>query len=191
MTFYQLHRKRVLGLIPPALFMISAAVLLRFVAENPEMANAMARGIAGPTTWPRFMLYAVIISSAAWLLLDLRLAIHEYRIHQKFPTRSDRVADKAGPEGGVDLRIWIGLMVIIAYGSLIPVIGFMFASLLYIAVWMLLGGIRKPIQISLVSLIGTVIMLYVFVKLALMPLDRGMGIIGEITISIYRLLKLI
>jgi putative tricarboxylic transport membrane protein len=191
MTFYQLHKKRVQGLIAPALFMLIATVLLRFVAENPEMADAMARGIAGPATWPRFMLYAVIISAAAWLLLDLYLAIREYRIHQKFPARPDRAAARGEPEEGVDLRIWVGLVIIIAYGFLIPIIGFMFASLLYIASWMLLGGIRKPLQISLVSLIGTVVMLYVFVKLALMPLDRGLGIIGEITISIYRLLQLI
>jgi putative tricarboxylic transport membrane protein len=195
MTFFQLHKKRVLGLISPVFFIISATVLLRFVAENPEMAEAMARGIAGPTTWPRFMLYAVIVCAVAWLLLDLRLVLHEYRIHQKYPARPDNASaaasspDADGAQGS-DLRIWIGLAIIMAYGYLIPLLGFTIATLLYIAVWMVLGGIRKPIQISLVSVIGTVILLYVFVKLALMPLDRGQGIFGEITLSIYRFLKL-
>ena len=41
---------------------------------------------------------------------------------------------------------------------------------------------------TLVTLIGTVVMLYVFIKLALMPLDRGVGSIGEFSVALYRLL---
>lgn len=190
MTFFQLHKKRVLGLISPAFFVIVGTIMLGYVAENPEQADAMARGIAGPITWPKTMLYAVIFFAAVWLILDLRLVMHEYRAHQKYPAKvsSAKASSTAATES--DLRIWIGLAIIVAYGFLIPVLGFTIATFLYIIVWLLLGGVRKPILISLVSLIGTIVMLYVFVKLALMPLDRGQGVFGEITLSIYQFLKL-
>lgn len=194
MTFFHLHRKRVLGLITPIFFIVAAIVLLTFITENPEQADAMARGIAGPITWPRIMLYGVIFFAALWLLLDLRHVHYNYREYRDNPEGRTIVSAPTNPvinpEQASDLKIWIGLAIIIAYGFLIPVLGFTIATLIYIVVWLLLGGIRKPVLITLVSLIGTVVMLYVFVKLALMPLDRGEGVFGEITLSIYRFLKL-
>ena len=37
-------------------------------------------------------------------------------------------------------------------------------------------------------LIGSVVLMYVFVKLALMPLDRGVGVLDNFTIGLFRLL---
>jgi len=84
--------------------------------------------------------------------------------------------------------VWLGIVLVLAYGFSLPVLGFAFATLLYIALWLLLGGIRSPLQIVLTTLIGTTVFLYVFVKLALMPLDRGVGPIGEFSVALYRLL---
>jgi len=196
MTFFQLHKKSVRGLLAPSLFLIGATVLLRFVAEDLEMATGMARGIAGPITWPNTMLYLIMFCAAAWLLVDLIALTLDYRAHQQFSARPRRAGAPAAAapaeaaEGG-DMRIWIGLAIIMIYGFLIPVLGFMFSTLLFVAVWMLLGGIRKPFMISLVSVIGTTVLLYIFVKLALMPLERGLGILDQITLAVYRFLHLI
>ncbi|MDP3672132.1 MAG: tripartite tricarboxylate transporter TctB family protein [Telluria sp.] len=191
MTFFQLHKKTVRGLIAPSLFLIATTVMLRFVAEDLEAASSMARGIAGPITWPNTMLYLVMFCAAAWLLTDLIKLSLDYREHQKFPARPRRAPAKGESAEGGDLRIWIGLAIIMGYGFLIPVLGFMFSTLLFIAVWMLLGGIRKPLMISLVSVLGTTVLLYVFVKLALMPLERGLGIVDQVTLAVYRFLHLI
>lgn len=196
MTFFQLHKKSVRGLLAPSLFLIGATVLLRFVAEDLEMAAGMARGIAGPITWPNVMLYLIMFCAAAWLLVDLIELTLDYRAHQQFSARPRRAGAPASAapaeaaEGG-DMRIWVGLAIIMIYGFLIPILGFMFATLLFVAVWMLLGGIRKPFMISLVSVIGTTVLLYIFVKLALMPLERGLGILDQITLAVYRFLHLI
>lgn len=194
MTFFQLHKKRVLGLISPVFFIIMATVMLGFITDNPEQADAMARGIAGPITWPRFMLYAVMFFAVVWLLLDLRLVLHEYKMHKHHPaspSSGNIVQRNAGVEDAKEsnIKIWIGLVIIILYGFLIPILGFTIATLLYIVVWLLLGGIRKPVLIFLVTVLGTVAMLFIFVKLALMPLDRGQGVFGEITLAIYRFLQ--
>ena len=54
--------------------------------------------------------------------------------------------------------------------------------------WFLIGGIRRPVKLLSVTLIGTGVLLFVFVKVALMPLDRGTGVFGEFTIALFRLL---
>lgn len=92
--------------------------------------------------------------------------------------------------GGNDLIIWIGIALTLLYGFMIPVIGYPLATLSYIVLWLLLGGIRKPVLISVTALVGTIFLLYMFVKLALMPLDRGQGAFGELTITIYRMLHI-
>lgn len=204
MSFFHLHKKRILGLSSPALFVVAAIVLLRFVTENPEQADAMARGIAGPITWPRFMLYGVILCAAGWFLQDLyrllraHLVLREDRNSRGRPGGFDvgdsgkGVASVAVSEksGGSDLKVAIGLAIVLAYGFLIPILGFAIATFIFIVLWLILGGIHKPIQISLTDLIGTVILLYIFVKLSLMPLDRGQDIFGDLTLSLYQLLRI-
>jgi hypothetical protein len=39
-----------------------------------------------------------------------------------------------------------------------------------------------------VAVIGTVALLYTFVKLTTLPLDRGIGVFDSLTVSLYRLL---
>ena len=85
-------------------------------------------------------------------------------------------------------RVWLGIVLVLAYGFAMPWLGFALTTLAYIVLWLLLGGIRKPLQIMLISLIGTLVFLYFFVKVALMPLDRGIGAIGEFSVALYRLL---
>ena len=84
--------------------------------------------------------------------------------------------------------IGLGVAFILGYGYLLPAIGFAASTLLYLVCWCLLGGMRKPLQIGLISVLGTTILLYLFVKLASMPLDRGQGVMGEASIALYRLL---
>ncbi|OIP09671.1 MAG: hypothetical protein AUK49_06850 [Betaproteobacteria bacterium CG2_30_68_42] len=167
----------------PLAFLVTAAVLTRFVTDRPEAAAAMARGIAGPTTWPTIMLYGVVVFALAWTV---------QRVAQVLRRREgpglDSPATPPATAGGA--RVWLGIALVLAYGFALPVLGFALATLLYLVLWLLLGGVRSPWQISLVSLIGNTVLLYLFVKLALMPLDRGAGWAGDLTIALYRFLHI-
>ena len=169
-------------LIAPLVFLLAAALLLNFITDRPEAAAAMARGIAGPTTWPRLMLYGVMLFAACWAVQRAVWIVG----------RSSRLASAPMSEGAArpQGRVWVGIGLILGYGFLLPVLGFPFATLLYIVLWLLLGGVRSPLQIALIGVLGTTVLLYLFVKLALMPLDRGVGAIGEMTIALYRLMHI-
>ena len=83
-----------------------------------------------------------------------------------------------------------GVGVILAYGFSIPYLGFAFATMLFILVWCLMGRISSWLTIISVTLLGTVCLLYMFVALAKMPLDRGIEPFNGWTIALYRLLKI-
>jgi len=95
------------------------------------------------------------------------------------------------PEPGEDYhegRSIGAIALLVAYGIAIPLVGIAWATPVFIAGWLLLGGVRKPLQVGLISILGTVGVLYFFVKLSLMPLDRGKGVFEQATVALYRLL---
>jgi len=170
----------------PLAFAAAAAVLPHFITDRPEEAAAMARGIAGPTTWPTLMLYGVLVFALAWAVQRVALVLR--RRERAADATPPEVATAVSPELASGPRVWLGIALVLAYGFSLPTLGFALATFIYILLWLPLGGIRSPLQVALTSVGGTVIFLYVFVKLALMPLDRGAGPIGQMSVALYRLL---
>jgi len=93
-------------------------------------------------------------------------------------------------DAGSTAMALVGVAVILTYGFAIPYVGFPLATFLFLAVWCFLGRVRSLLTVSLICLVGTVVLLYMFVALAKMPLDRGMGPFNEWTISLYRVLRI-
>lgn len=164
----------------PLAFFVGAGVLTRFITDQPDVAAGMARGIAGPTTWPSVMLYGVMLLSLAWTVQQVSRVLR-----QREQSREDAPNAVAG-----GARVWLGIALVLAYGFSLPLLGFALATLVYIVLWLWLGGQRSLWKISLLGVLGTTCLLYLFVKLALMPLDRGVGWIGELTVALYRLLRI-
>ena len=216
----------------PAAFFLGALSLLGRVTDHPEQAAAMTRGIAGPTTWPTVMLYAVMLFAVTWAIgrvvargrdeagragADRSVAARPDEGRRGVAGTGDTLADSASTfgtgsgtvatraatpgaatpgaagegaeEAGVpQWRIWLGIVLVLAYGFSLPILGFPLATFVYLVLWLPLGGERAPLRVGLTALVGTTVLLYRFVKLALMPLDRGVGAIGEATVALYRLL---
>lgn len=153
----------------------AAVVLARaFIAPGVDL-EGMARGMAGPGTWPKLMLYGAAACLAAVFLRNL-LAL--------------RGVPAAPGEEPVynEARLLGGMALLVAYGFGITAIGIAWATLAFLPAWLLLSGLRRPLTVTLVSVLGTAGILYLFVKLCLMPLDRGKGVFEEATIVLYRLL---
>lgn len=167
--------------VPPLAFAAGSGVLTRFITDRPKEAAEMARGIAGPTTWPTFMLYGVMFFALAWAIQRLTEVMRQREGGIAFPVPETKP---------VGVHIWMGIVLVLAYGFSLPILGFTLATVIYITFWLWLGGIRSWISIPLTAVLGTTALLYLFVKLALMPLDRGVGVIGEMTIALYRLLHI-
>jgi len=174
-------------LAAPLAFVVGALMLRSRVVESPEMAAQVTRGLAGPATWPTIMMWAVAAFSLIWMLQRALTIVRAKTDHSKATALMDAPSvDALGTP--FSMLIVLGIVFIVVYGYLLAVIGFAASTLLYLVGWCFLGGMRKPLQIGLIGLLGTTVLLYLFVKLASMPLDRGQGMMGEASIALYRLL---
>lgn len=160
-----------------------------------------------PVTWPSMMTTALMVVASIMLLWNLR-RIWKYRQSSldrqtdagDAPFASDEIigkglvaitASEGGAAGGHDNRkMVLGFFGIVGYGFAITYIGFAFGTFFVIVYWLLIGGQRRFLPIILTSSIATLAFLYIFLKLAYMPLPKGVGIFHDLTIELYRALGL-
>ena len=162
---------------PLAAAAASAVLALYYVAPGVDLA-AMTRGVIGPATWPKAML---LCAAAAAALLGL------IRQLELLSLRS--ASEPAGDQTDYHEARSIGaLALLVGYGVAVPLVGIAWATPVFLAGWLLLGGLRRPLLIGLTSILGTLGILYFFVKVSLMPLDRGKGMFEQATVALYRLL---
>jgi putative tricarboxylic transport membrane protein len=164
-------------LAPPVVLLIAALVLPSFLLST----SRPFRGAGfGPAAWPQFMLALVAICCVIWAF---QTAIAWWR---------GRLGPSAAATPAAEpysyFKALSGLLLILAYGWSLPLIGFPVATALFVALWCILGGIRNPFVVLPISLIGTAVLLWVFMGLALMPLSRGRGIFDGISIAVLRAL---
>ena len=165
-------------LAAPAAFLVAALILPSFMLdlERPF------RGVGlGPTAWPGAILALIAVCAAIWLVQEL-LA---WRRGLAAP-----IVAEATPTGEVysTTKAVVGLVTIMAYGGLLPIVGFPITTACFIALWCIFGGVRNPLAVVPLSLLGTVALLWIFMGLALMPLSRGQGVFDRISIAILQLL---
>ncbi|MCB1506824.1 MAG: tripartite tricarboxylate transporter TctB family protein [Hyphomicrobiaceae bacterium] len=175
--------KRYIRIGFPLGIMALCAFLWTHITRNGAALDAVPSAV-GPGGWPR----AMLIGLALFAVLALASELLEWR-------RSIRRGDAppaAGSEksNGSELVALAGIGIILAYGFLIPYLGFAFATVAFVAVWCVMGRIRSWVTIAAVSVLGTLLLLYMFVALAKMPLNRGVEPINGWTIALYRLLRI-
>ncbi|CAA7614343.1 tripartite tricarboxylate transporter TctB family protein [Magnetospirillum sp. UT-4] len=163
---------------PPALIVVAALVLPGYLLPNPEAAALVGEGEAGPTLWPTMLLWLVGLCAAFWLVRVVWAGL-------RAPPPEAAPAAAGRPVYNRRLA-WAGVAMTFAYGYAIEMMGFAVATLLFLAAWCVLGGIRRAVVLVPVAAIGTVVLLYVFVALAQMPLDRGRGVFTAATTGLYQ-----
>jgi TRAP-type C4-dicarboxylate transport system permease small subunit len=136
-----------------------------------------------PASWPNVMILGCIATAALMCLQRL----WRHRERSKLQPGADD-APGASAEAQDNRMMLLGLLGIIGYGILIDVIGFAFSTLALIAYWLVMEGMSRFKTIVLTSVLGTVALLYSFVKIAYTPLPRGVGAFDTATLAIYRAL---
>lgn len=166
---------RFLPMLLPVAILLLALILPRFLFQTDQRPGSIG---LGPGAWPRAMLVAMAAFTALWIARDFWAM---GRTHRPSTLRIPQ------EEGHYHFgKALVGLVLIVAYGWLLPILGFALATTLFIATWCLFSGMRNLVVIVPVTLIGTVALLWLFMGLALMPLPRGAGMFGEFSIWLLR-----
>ena len=167
---------RQLGFLVGPLLIVSTGILaLLFLSKGGETQLIVDENSMGPVSWPRVMLIGVIISGFCWALTSFR-------------TRKGESNDTADINPQISYRkLALGLLTIVGYGTAMVYIGFALATFLFLFSWLLFGGLRFY-RILINSVMGTLATLYLFLKVAYLPLPRGLGVFDTMSVNLYQFL---
>jgi hypothetical protein len=161
-------------LIAPLLGVVVAGALLPWTWGL----DVMARGL-GPGFWPRAALIGLGLACVAKLVEEVQRG----RAGTLVAPRDTSAPISRGTLAG-------GIALIVGYVLLTPHAGFALTTALFIAAFLLLCGARSVPGIVANVAIGTVGLLYLFVKLVYLPLPKGDGPFEALTLGLYRALRL-
>jgi putative tricarboxylic transport membrane protein len=133
-------------------------------------------GQLGPAFWPRLVL-------AGLGLVCLLKALGEWR--------RAAASDDTEPAGEISRpKLAAGIALIVLYVLATPWLGFMLATAAFIVAFMVLAGARSPLVVAANAVVGTVVLLYTFVKIVYLPLPKGEGAFEALTLAVYRALRI-
>lgn len=153
---------------------VAAAALFAGTRGLDDVAQG---GQLGPAFWPRLTLIGLALACAA-------KAIEEWRRPEVGPTLDD-----AAPPADVSRgRLFVAVALLVLYAAAIPMLGFMLATAAFTVAFMWRAGARSIAGVVTATVLVTVGLLYVFVRVVYLPLPKGQGPFEGITIAVYRLL---
>lgn len=155
---------------------IVASVLL--LVQAHDLSRIAPPGQLGPGFWPTLILVGLGIACTAKLIVELACARRS----------ADFCPEPPAPISRGKLSAAVALIVL--YALLAPVVGFALATMGFIAGFMRLSGTRSVPMIAGNTVVGTVLLLYLFVKVVYLPLPKGYGVFEAVTLALYRALHL-
>ena len=159
------------GVVGPLLICLAAVGLLFAAGRLPVVPMP---GQLGPDFWPRLILVGLMGACVVKVLEVIRGRV----------VTTDEAA--LPPFSLPKLTGTVAL--ILSYAAVTPLLGFPLTTLLFFLAFMRLAGTRRSSQLLLISGLGTVALLYLFVKVVYLPLPKGTGVMEDFTIFLYRLL---
>ena len=158
-------------LVGPGLIFLGAVALFVVAGRLPVVP---VPGQLGPDFWPRVILIGLM---GGCLLKALEMS-----------RSKTTLASLAQP---LSLpKLVGGIALVLAYPALAPLLGFPLATFLFLLAYMYLAGTRRPVPLVAISTLGTLALLYLFVKVVYLPLPKGAGALDDFTILLYRLLRI-
>jgi putative tricarboxylic transport membrane protein len=157
------------------LFAVFFYVLAGKMDENP------AEGQLGAFFWPKAILILLMLSCG-------------FKVLESFKGFGKGVADTGleGPPAQVQTGKLVAMIVmLLAAVVCMETIGFPLCNFLFLLLFMRIAGLKKISHLLIISVLGTVLLLYIFVKVVYLPLPKGDWFFTDFTIFLYRVLHII
>lgn len=164
------------GLLAAGLTFAAGVYLFAKAGEIPRLAQ---KGQLGPDVWPRLILGGLIALS----LLKGALALAG-------PGRATGPGEEAEGVSRDWRKLVGGIVLVLVYVYFATLLGFPLANFLFLLSFMYLGGERRRVLLLPLPALGTIALLYLFVKVVYLPLPRGLWIFDDLTIALFRVLRI-
>ena len=137
-------------------------------------------GQLGPFFWPKAILILLMVGCGVKAVEVL------------FSSKKESDPGGGEPPPAVNYpKLLAMIALVIATVAAMEAIGFLLANLLFLILFLRVAGVRKKPLLFLTSGLGTLFLLYLFVKVVYLPLPKGYWFFHDLTIFLYRILHLI
>ena len=181
---------RLKRLLPYAVVAAATGFLYAAAADIRYPARA---GVLGPDFWPKLIL-ALMLAVCAWKIASALL----WRGHgedrgvlEEWMETSAAGHDGPPDEPAPERRFWRlagGIALSVAYVWALPRLGFFGATAPYLAAFIALGGYRRLGALALLSVGGTLLLLFFFMKVVYVSLPLGQGPFQQLTLALMQLM---
>lgn len=176
--------------VPYAAVMIVGAYLF-WLALHFEFPSVPGR--LGPDAWPKMVLGLLLLTCLVGMIQSFKSTDGQ---EDRSPAAADRPMlpdDVAGEDDLGPSRyglVAMGFALFLAYPVALEYLGFPIATFLLMALFMLVGQWRNLPGIVLISLLGTLVLFYVFRGVVYVSLPLGTGRFQEFTLWLAQLLQM-
>ena len=161
----------------PLATVLVAAVALVVLHQGSDTALVVDQEALGPASWPRVMLIGLLLSGVVWGLA-------------RGISLQDTEQSPDADSGKDNAKLVCGAVAVVLYGIAMIYIGFALATFSFLVAWFLLGGMGRILPAVTYSFLGTLATLYLFLKVAYLPLPRGVGFMDSLTVQLYHFLRI-
>jgi len=176
--------------IAPYLIVLAVSAFLYLLANRIEFVAPGGR--IGPDFWPKAILLLAIATCAYQIVKTLFFARRDQKIAGVLESIIEEApADTAGeePQARSYLHLLLtGAAMTIAYVVLIERLGFFLCTFLYLAGFTWVGRYRRPGIVLASSLLGSLVFMFVFMKIVYVSLPLGQEPFSEVSFLLMRLM---
>ena len=176
----------------PYAVMLVAAALLFWAATRIDVDTG---GRISPAIWPKTIIVIMALlcayeivkrlvakrtSSATGLLGGLNANPAEGEAPVEEPAGPDPIERPA--------MLWGGIALVAAYVILAPWLGFFIATVLFLAAFPWVGGVRRPLFVAAIAALGSLAVIVIFMRVAYVSLPLGEGPFRALSLALLRAL---
>jgi Na+-transporting NADH:ubiquinone oxidoreductase subunit NqrB len=165
-------------------YVIILAVSLYFYYLAGQFRFSARPGSLGPDFWPKLLLG---LTMAACLYEILKAALFLKAAPRK-KEAGNQIAKTPSEKKSYPALLVIGIVMTVAYAYFVTILGFIICTALYFALFMIVGRYRKPWAILANSIIGTLALAVIFMKIVYVSLPPGKEPFSTVTFFILNLM---
>jgi hypothetical protein len=165
-------------------YVIILLVSLYFYWLAGQFRFSVKPGNLGPDFWPKLLLALTMV---ACLYEIIKTAFFLGITPPQAPAEEQSAKAQSKKKTYPGLLI-IGIAMTVAYAYFVTILGFIICTFLYFALFMIVGRYRKVWAILANSVVGTLVLVVVFMKIAYVSLPLGQEPFSGVTFFVLRML---
>jgi hypothetical protein len=165
-------------------YVIILLVSLYFYYLAGQFRFSAKPGNLGPDFWPKLLLGLTMV---ACLYEIIKTAVF-LKIAPPTEAAEEPAAKAESKKKAYPGLLVIGIVMTVAYAYFVTTLGFIICTFLYFALFMIVGRYRKPWAIMANSVVGTLVLVVIFMKIVYVSLPLGQEPFSGVTFFVLRML---